>query len=162
LIVDPPTFVPWTTGYGDRRSFKNDGEKEKKRRPKVQIPAMTKTSHIGGSEMAGARDWVRKHLSEATARAIERVAGALFGDDNFIECSKCRTPVPANLVSEWGHCPVCKTASDHLPDAALLARRDSAIQKGEEARRELEETEQQMLDARHSRAQDHDSKPSNA
>jgi hypothetical protein len=91
--------------------------------------------------MAGAREWVRKHLGEGTARAIEKVAAVFFGDDNFIECGKCRTPVPANLVSEWGHCPVCKTASDHLTEDALLARRNAEKGKEEQARRKLEEIE---------------------
>src|SRR4051812_21518290 len=91
--------------------------------------------------MPGARDWIRQHLGEGTARAIERVAAVFFGDDNFVECGKCRTPVPANLVTEWGCCPVCREASDKLTDQALLARRQAALAKGDEARKEIEEIE---------------------
>lgn len=86
-----------------------------------------------------ARDWVRKHLGEKTARAIERVAAALFGDDNFVECPTCKTAVPANLVSEWGHCPRCKQSSEKLTTDALLAQRDAAMAAGEEAAKEIDE-----------------------
>lgn len=75
-----------------------------------------------------ARDWVVTHLGERAARAIEQAAALIFGDDHFVECPSCRSHVPANLVSEWGCCPACKTqASDELIEAALLAQRKAIL-----------------------------------
>jgi hypothetical protein len=102
--------------------------------------------------MAGARDWVRKHLGEGTARAIEKAAAVFFGDDCFVECRFCKTPVPATLISEWGCCPNCKVVSDELADSALLARREATLQKGEEAKKELEKIER-LLAAKQSSGQ---------
>ena len=89
----------------------------------------------------GARDWVREYLGEGAARAIENVAAAFFGDDQFVVCCQCRTPIPANLVSEWGCCPVCRKASDNLTTEALLAQREALRQMGQEAKEELDRIE---------------------
>jgi hypothetical protein len=89
--------------------------------------------------MGGARDWVVRYMGEATAKAIERVAAVVLGDDQFVVCSSCRTPVPANLVSEWGYCPSCREATDKLSTDALFARRDAALERGDEARKEVDE-----------------------
>lgn len=93
-----------------------------------------------------ARDWVREHFGEATARAIENVAATFFGDDQFVECRLCRTPVPANLVTEWGCCPVCREASGQRNTDALLARRDTAKGASEAANKEVQEIERKLSD----------------
>jgi hypothetical protein len=89
----------------------------------------------------GARDWVREHFGEATARTIERLAGAFFGDDQFVECRLCRTPVPANLVTEWGCCPACQEASGERTTDALLAQREALLASHQESRMELDRIE---------------------
>lgn len=92
--------------------------------------------------MAGARDWVREHFGEQTARGIEKVAAAFFGDDTFVKCSRCGADVPANVVADFGWCcPVCNEASNKLTTDALLAQREAAQAKGEEAKKEVEELE---------------------
>jgi hypothetical protein len=86
----------------------------------------------------GARDWVRRLFGEGVAGAIEKVAAAVFGDDNFIDCLACRTPVPANLVTERGCCPACGKASETLACAALLAQREAVLEKGRQGNEELD------------------------
>lgn len=88
------------------------------------------------------REWVVRHLGEKAARAIERFAAALFGDDQFVECPNCKTPVVANLVSEWGHRPVCRKSSDKLTTDALLARREMAMEASKRANNEVAEIDQ--------------------
>jgi hypothetical protein len=79
-----------------------------------------------------------EHFGEGVARVIETVAAAVFGDDKFIDCLACRTPVPANLVTERGYCPACGMESDNLARAALLVQREAILEKGRQANEELE------------------------
>jgi len=92
----------------------------------------------------GARDVIVKYLGEGAARAIERVAAALFGDDQFVDCPVCRTPVPVNLICEWGCCPKCKASSNKLTTEALIARREAALAAGEAANKEVAEIDREV------------------
>jgi hypothetical protein len=72
----------------------------------------------------GARAWVKACFGEKTARIIERMAAVLLGDSVFVECRKCRTQAPANVVREWGCCPVCHTPAD-VGDERFLRHGDA-------------------------------------